>query len=216
MTISVTALTNSILQQYNAVGDSMFSDDLMRNLLWAGQMELAIKAKCIEDQFTTTTVASQTQYALPTNCMAIKWIEYNGTPLQRISDREYDALTLNNSVTTLTGTPQYFKEFDKTLWLLPTPDSAVTLRIYAFVAPTQMTASSSFEVPDEFVLDLVDYCLYRMAAMDKNFDVADRYKAYWDKKVQDAVMWARAKRRTSGFARVLDEDEINKTIIGGL
>ena len=199
---------------YNATGDDFFSDAELRRYVWAAQMELAKEGLLIEATYTTSTVASQQEYAFPTYTVAIKRITYDGKKLMPITFREDDTLTLTNQSTTATGTPQYYAIWDKVLYLRPVPAAVATLKIFSYSQPQEVTNSSALDIPVEFHLDLVDFLLWRMAIKDKNFQAANSYKALWDDKVAKARTFGRKARRGDAFTAVQDMDLLNETIIG--
>jgi hypothetical protein len=203
-------------QQYNSVSDDFFSDAELYKHVWAAQMDFARRAFAIERVYTSTTVADQREYELPTNSISIKRIEYDGKKLMPISFREDDTLTLTNSTTDATGTPQYYAVWNHTIYLRPVPDDALTLTIYSVNAPQEVTSTSSLEIPSMFHLDLVDYVLWRKAIKDKNFASASEYKKLWDDKLYRARQDHRRSKRGDGFAGVQDVEQLNETIIGAI
>lgn len=209
-----TELVTFARQLYNASNDTFFSDPELYTLIWAAQMELARESLCIKRVYTSTTVAGQQEYSKPSACLSIKRITYNGQKLFKISDREDDALTLNNAVTTATGAPQYYWEWDTSIELRPVPDSALTLKIYTYDQPQTVTASTTLDVPSRYHLDIADYMLWRMCAKDKNFQAGANYERTWTKKLSDAKRYEKKFVRGDGYSHVLDEETLPVTIIG--
>jgi hypothetical protein len=204
--MTLTELVTFIRQRYNAVGDNFFSDDEMYRYIWAAEMELAHKAYVIESTLTTTSVDGQREYAYPTNTLAIKRVTYNGRKLAYATFREDDTLTLGNSAATTEGEPIVYSLWDSTLYLRPIPDtSALSIVIFSYSEPQEVTSSSVLEVPTIWQLGLADYCLHLMAGKDKNFQAAEMYKKAWDATVFEAIKWSRKRLRGDSFHSVKDE-----------
>ncbi len=203
-------------QQYNSVSDDFFTDDELYRHIWAAQMELARKAMVIERVYTTSTVASQQEYEFPTNTIAIKRITYDGKKLKPVTFREDDCLTLGNSASAATGTPQYYAVWNETLYLRPVPATVATLKIFSYNEPQEVSNTSTIEVPSMFHLDIADYLVWRKALKDKNFQAAQNYKMVWDQKVQDAKLWQRRAKRGDSFTAVQDQELLQTTIIGAV
>lgn len=205
-----------VRQQYNAIGNTFFSDDELFSHIWAAQMRLAKEALCIQRVYTTTTVASQQEYVLPTNAIGIKRITYDGSKLHSITFREDDSLTLTNSTTTSTGRSQYFMLWNSTIYLRPIPDDAKTIKIFTYNRPQEVTSSSSLEVPDEYHLDIADYVLAKMSLKDQNFNGEASYMSRWNESVIRCKRDQKKLRRAEGFTAVQDTELLPTTVIGAL
>lgn len=192
--------------RYNAVGDSFWSQDEILMLLYDACLDMARECLLIENTYTTSTVASQQEYAYPTTTMAIKRITYNGSKLKKINFREDDSITGLNQSTTSTGTPQFYFIWNDTISLRPIPTDVGTLKIYSFNEPAELTINSSIEIPTQFHMDLVNYIVSEMAAKDSNINVAQYYLNKWDKAKLNAKRWAKKRLRTDSFSTVQDEE----------
>ena len=208
------AVEEAARQRYNAVNETFWSQDEIFTLEYLASQEMALETKCIERTYTTTTVASTQEYAYPTNVISIKRVTYNGAKLAPIDLRRMDSLTLNTSSTTVTGTPDYYAEWNGTLILFPTPDAAQTLKVYSFNEPQVITVSSTLEIPTAFHGRLVNYILSEMYAKDKDFPSAKYYKDLWLKDIQEVKRWIARRRRGDSFATVVDESSLQNTILG--
>lgn len=205
-------------RRYNAVNSSYWTQDEVFKLIYDAELTLAVEARVIENtNSSTSTVAGTQGYAFPTNCIAIKRLEYNGTKLKPVSMREDDALTLNNSVDTTQGTPQYYFEWNNTVYLRPIPDAVQTLKFYQYEMPTLLTtASTTLSVPTRCHMHLVDYVGAVMAEKDGNFSMADRMMKRWEEYVEREKRFTAKKKRTDGFAVVKDEESLAETILGSV
>jgi hypothetical protein len=191
-------------QQYNAVGDTFFSDPEMYSLVKIAQTELANAAKCIERVYSTTTVAGTQSYAFPTLATEIKRITYDGYNLEPATFREDDLLTAYDQDTTTRGTPRHFFTWNQTIYLRPIPDSALTLQIFSINAPDDVSSTSTLDVPTLFHLDLADFLLWKMAVKDKNWSAADYFKKVWDERVGNSQAVWKKHKRAAGFTSVRD------------
>lgn len=205
-----------VRQQYNAVGNTFFSDDELFSHIWNAEMRLAREALCIQRVYTTTTVADQQEYSFPTNAIGIKRITYNGTKLSQVTFREDDSLTLSNSTTTATGSSQYFALWNYTLYLRPIPDAAVTLKIFSYNKPQEVTSSSSLEVPDEYHLDMANYVLSMMCLKDQNFEGSNYYMGLWNGDVMRCKKDHKKMKRTESYTAVQDLELLPTTVIGAV
>lgn len=192
-------------QRYNAVSNTrFFTSSEMRRLIWDAQMQLARETFCIRDVLTTTTVASQQEYSFPTTTIAIKRVTYNGV---RVDPRPLEeVLDLTSSVASPTGSPYLYAIWNETLYLAPTPSEAQTLKIFAIVEPSEVTAASTLEVPTRYHMDLAEYLNWQMCVQDKNYQGAALHKENWEAIVRKAKAFERKMLRGQQFSFVKDAD----------
>lgn len=215
--MNVTDLVDYARQNYNAVGDSFFSDAELYVHLFNAQMELATKSQCIRRVYTTTTTAGTQEYAKPTLSIAIKRVTYNGAKLTPITMRQDDELTLGNMASTARGTPTCYYEWGDSIFLRDIPDSSsATLKIFSFDKPSTVSASSTLDVPDRYHADLAEYLLWRMTLKDKDAGMAGAFKESWEKKVRDAVVYERRMLRADSFTGVRDSEFFTEALVGPL
>jgi hypothetical protein len=150
-------------------------------------MELARHAYVIKTTYTDTSVASQAEYSAPTNSLAIYRLTYAGRKLVPITFREDDDVTALNAETLATGTPLYYTYWDDVISLRPIPAaSGDTLKIYTYDEPTEIIATSTLSTPTRYHLALSDLCISKMAAKDKNLQLAQYYRNLWDDTLSQA------------------------------
>lgn len=203
-------------ERYNSVGETFWSQSEIMTLIYEACMEIATETHCIEETYTTSTVADQQEYAKPTNSIGIKRITYAGNKLLKITFREDDALTLNNATTTATGTPQYYAEWGETIYLRPVPSGVGTLKVFSINEPQAVTSTSTLEVPSVFHLAMIDKVVGEMCAKDENMSAATYYLNRWEqKKVKAKALWRKMKR-TDSFTAVQDEETLPTTILGAV
>lgn len=201
-------LVTAARQQYNAVSDSFFSDGELYRHVWFAQDVLSKECNAIENTYTTSTVASQQEYTYPTTAIAIKRVTYAGKRLTRIKIKDDDLLTGFNAATTSSGTPTHYFVFDKVIYLRPIPAAVGTLKIFSFDQPSEVSATSTLDVPTEFHLDLITFLLWRMAAKDQNYQGAEYYERQWKEAVERCKRWNRKRQLADGFNIVRDEDAV--------
>ena len=210
-----TELEEYARQQYNAVGDTFYSQSELLRHMFAAQMELATEAKIIRRVYTASTVASTQEYAKPSNSHSIKRITYDNVKLAPITMVEDDALKFG-STSTITGTPAYYYEWGDSIFLEPTPAAVGTLKIYSYDMPQTVTATSTLDAPERYHHGISIYLLWQMAFKDKNFQMADRYEGRWKAFVMKAVADERKRQRGDGFVGVQDSETLNETVIGAI
>ena len=213
--MELSSLMDYARQQYNAVGDPLFPDALVRNWIYDAEMELAREAKCCRATYSTTSVASQQEYAFPTLGISIKRVTYDGVRVMPKSLDEVQNLTATPAAAT--GTPYIYAIWDETVIFGPIPvSSGLTIKVYAFVQPSEKTSNSAtLDTPSRYHLDLAEYVLYRMCVTDKNYQGAVMHKENWDKKVRDAKKYERRMMTGDGFSFVRDEErEFDQLVIG--
>lgn len=195
-------------RHYNALNDtSFFTDTLLYEYLYKRELELVLESKCIEDIKVSTTVTGTSQYTVPTNTMLIKRVTYDGEKLEPIDFRDDDVLTLNNADTTETGTPRYYVFYEDKIELRPTPDAAGTLDWRVFKEPEIQDATSAFETPTRYHMDLVDGVIADMYAKDENTGMADRYELKWMRHVREAKRGEKQRKRGDSFAIVKNDED---------
>lgn len=209
-----TDIETSARQTYNAVGDSFFPESNIFNWVYQAQIVLARRAFCIEQVYTASTVANQQDYAYPTNTITIKRVTVGGKKLKRITHRQDDGVTLQNSASVQNGAPSYYTEFNYTLSLRPIPDGVYAIQIYSFNLPNAVTAAGALSVPAIYHMDLVDYVLMMMFAQDQNEAMSAFYQTRWNEHVKEAVSHQKRMKRGDGFATVMSEDVLPVTILG--
>lgn len=212
-----TELETAIRERYNALNDTFFSQDEIFNYIYHAQTILATECLAIQNTSTTTSTSGTRAYAYPSTTIAIKRVEYDGRKLTPISFKEDDALTLSDSGTSDSGTPCFYAQWDKSIYLRPTPDtSSLTISFYTYDLPAAVTAVSTLSVPSEFHMSLSYFALYMMALKDQNEGMGLAYKRLWDEEVARCKKWQRKSYSSDSFRGVQDMESLPNTIIGNL
>lgn len=200
--------------QFNATGDTFFTDAQLYNHMRQACNILAREADLIEAITSSSTVIATQSYSYPTNALSIKRVTYNGSKLKRLTMREDDAVTLSNQASTQSGTPVYYTDFGDTIYLRPIPDAVKTLQFWSINLHGTITASSTLTLPAQFHMDLVDYLLSVMFSKDQNEGMATFHRKLWEQHVSDAKRWKQKQKRSDSFTTVQDEERLPVTIMG--
>lgn len=206
-------------RKYNSTSSSFYAAAEIYDLIYQAELEIARDTKMLEGVTTTTSTASTQSYSYPTGVLEIKRVEYNGAKLQPIVFRQDDNLTLFNSNETTVGTPIYYYDWAKTLYLRPIPQtSSVQIRIYYYKEPAQVTSATQvLEVPALFHMCIVDYVVAEMAAKDQDHVTSNQYFDKWYNKHMPAMKaWTHKRRTGDAFKVVNDVDALVATYLGAI
>lgn len=202
-------------QRYNAVDDDFWSDAELYGILYQGCCEMAAEGLVIEQTYTTTSVASQQEYAYPTYAINIKRITYDGRKLMPMTFREDDVLTALNAATTATGTPTSYAIWNKLLYLRPIPGtSSLTIKVFTNIEPATITATSTLEIPTYAQAGLCNLLLSEMSAKNKNYEGMSAYRQLWEADKKRALELQRRKKVGDGFQVVKNVDVLPQSVLG--
>lgn len=204
----------------NASGSNFWSsDEIIGDYLYMAALEMANETFCIENRYTTTSVADQQEYAVPSRMLAVKRVEFDSEKLRPISFQELDSIDLNTN-TTVTGTPQYYYHFDESFGLFPTPSaSGTTIKIYSYDQPSVPTSTSTLEVPSRFHGYLVIGVAYYMSLKELGHPHVQRLELQWNSLANPNSAIAKVRRHIrmrnkDNFATVLREEDQPSTHLG--
>jgi hypothetical protein len=198
----------------NASGSSFWSSaEIIEDYLYMAAMEMAAETFCIENRYSTTSVASQEEYAVPSRALAVKRVTYDGEKLRPITAQQRDSIDLNTN-TTITGTPQYYDRFDESLILYPAPDSSSkTIKVWSYDEPSKPTSTSTLEIPTRFHGYLVIGVAYYMSLKELGHPHVPRFEAQWARSI-DKVRKSVRMANKDNFHTVLREEDQPSTNLG--
>jgi len=206
----------------NAEGSNFWSQaEIIEDYLYMAALEMAQETMCIENRYTTTSVASQQEYATPSRMLAIKRVEYDGQKLMPIDFQKLDSINLNTN-TTVTGTPQYYYYFDDSFGLFPVPLSAGdAIKIYSYDEPDVPTSSSTLEIPTQFHGKLVIGVAYYMSLKELGHPHVSRFEFQWNHAGNPNSAIAQVKRAVKmrnkdNFSIVKREEDLPGTLLGAV
>lgn len=204
-------------QKLNATNDDLWSSsEIIQNYLYDCCLEFSRFVKCVENTYTTTTVAGTQEYSLPARYIDIVRVTYNGTKLQPIDMRSYDELTWPNTSTSSNGTPSYYYYFSETIGLYPIPDGAYTLKIWVVQAHDAVTSSSVLEIPEKYHNMLVDGVVSKMVAKEIGDPRVSFYAQLWQNHLMNAQNDWRKHKRGDKFSIVRTEERTPVTNFGAI
>jgi len=175
-----------------------------------GQKYVVRETKSLEGS-STTTVASGTQtYALPSDCIVIRRITFDGIKLFPIDFIELDEAGLDE--TDSTGTPSNYYIWNDTLCLYPIPGGSGTLKIYYYKAPATISLSTaSLETKVVYDDAIICYMTYLALIKDSesdlsNIDKADYMMSECNAKILSIKNQLKEKDLSSPPRRILSEN----------
>ena len=201
-------------RRYNSISDNFFTQDEIFFLIYDACQQLARECKIIENLYSTSTVASQQEYAYPSNTIAIKRVTYDGIKLKPINMREDDTVTGLNQSTVAEGTPAYYYVWNEVMYLRPIPSGVGTLKVFSFNEASTISVTSVLEIPSMFHMDLINYVVAEMAAKDSNFNAAEHFLNKWEKSKIEIKRWARKRLVGDSFNAVIDEERTTDNFLG--
>lgn len=136
-------------------------------------------------QVDSQTTASGTYlYTLPSNCIQVKEVLYNGAPLSK-RDLNYilQFFGEGDDPADSTGVPNYYADYSLTqLWLYPTPSAAQTLQIIYSGYPSALSADGDYS-PFLKIVDRIaeNWATSRMYLRDQEPGQASYYERLYKK-----------------------------------
>jgi hypothetical protein len=177
----------------------MVSDDQIVALLNEAQTKMCMQSYLLMTCATTSTVASQESYSVPSDFIKIEAVFiYNTTSGQKQRLRPIDLM--KRDPTKSTGSPQYYfiwglnvssvNSFTVNLNPIPSTSGTSDLEIYFRQAPlTMVSGGQAPEIPGHFQYALVAYALWKIWLRDQSAigaNLASSYKREWDEWVHEA------------------------------
>lgn len=198
----------------NASTDQLWSSsEIIEDYLYEVCLEFSREVECIEDTFTTSSVASQQEYSLPSRYLKIMRVTWNNIKLQPITLREYDALTFN-AQTIPEGTPAYYYYFAGTIGLYPIPSDVETIKVWAIEAHDVITSASTLDIPIQYHDMLVDGVTAKMAMKEIGDPRQAFYAGRWAQHLEVAKRQWRIHRRRDKPGMVQMEEMLPSTDFG--
>lgn len=183
-----------------------WSDAELYRYMTDGEREINLITNANIISTAATTVTSQSGYTLPSDCLAVTRVAYDGVPLRKLDQnmRDRDGLDMPGYGGALTtSNPTHWFELSGTGYLWPTPAAAKTLQWYYLAEPASITTSSSaFTVRANYHTPIVDYVLYRAYVKDQDQSRADWYKREYEEGVAKAHEREQRRKWAGGFPTV--------------
>jgi len=202
-------------RRYNAVGDTNWSSAEINQLVYEASLEITRDCGIvIEKLFQSSSVVATATYAFPTEASSIKRITFGGRKLKEITMAQDDIITLENQLSTDSGTPQFYFVWDRTFHIRPVPGTIETIQIYAICNEQSLVAGSTVDIPERFHGALVNYVIKEMASKDLNAAWYDRYNARFEADKINIKASIRRQKRGDSFLIVKEESSLPYTTLG--
>jgi len=203
-------------RRLNAVNDTFWSSEEIIRYIWACECELASRALIIRKvDSSTTTVASTEDYTLPSGIIRLKRVTYDSEKLKPIDEATNDSISINNPSSSVTGKPQFYRQWGTTISLEPIPSEAKTLKLWYYGLPDVTTSTSTLDTPAEYHIHIANYGVPMLMASKEIGDTRSRGLAdMWEQKVIEIIGQEKKRRRGDRFARVKREEDLEVTNLG--
>lgn len=214
--MTLSQFVDLVRNRHRATGDTNWSDAEIYAIVTTVCNEVLSLIGLIEaTDSSQTTVAGTQAYTFPSNCAAVKQLNYNGVMLQEISFREWEIY--KNGGTTPSGTPLQWVNWAGQANLIPVPDAVGTLTFYYEKQHPFIDGSSQTTIDLPAVLHgrLANKVIANMYEKDLNQGLARQYEEVWHKVDLPAIMNYARRMKRRGRARVLiDADTMLSTDVG--
>lgn len=204
-------------RRLNAVGDPFWSQsEIIEDYLYAVLCEVAHEVPIIEGSDTEITVAGQAEYSYPSRAVSIVEVTYNGTPLQKISEKQYHSVTVNDT-TTVTGQPVYWREWNSQILLEPAPSAGgVTFYIRSHKFPARPTVGGTLEIRAVHHPLLIPGVAYYMTTKEPNDPRTSVLASEWERNKRQIIRLERKRKRAARMAIVNREEDLINTNLGSV
>lgn len=208
--LTLSQFVNTVRERHNAVGDDHWSDDEIYQLLTNRLNEAISYTGLIDFTSTASSVASTQAYTLPTTCVYLQDVDYNYRKLRRIDFAEWDAYR-SYGTGTPEGTPDKYYVFGNSIYLIPTPATAIADAIRYWGKQEHPFIDNSSQLTIDFPAHLVPHLgngvISDMFAKDLNQGMATFYENMWTQKGIPAFQrWRAFKDNASNFSHITSSD----------
>lgn len=120
-----------------------------------------------------SSVAGTDSYSLPSDFIELAYfidLTNDNDKLEKVSPEEYEDFIEDE------GTPYCYTIINSDLYLYPTPTEVVNYRLRYRAAPTALTVDDDPVTPEEYDDVIVDYVLWRLYAMEHDYEAANWHK----------------------------------------
>jgi len=171
------------------------------------ESEINNMVECNQVSKAASSVTATSGYTLPTDCVAVTRLEFDGVPLKQINQRERTALDQPGHGGTLQrGDPTHWYVYGGMSYLWPVPTNIKTLNYYYIGQPVAITtASTLFTIPQQYHAAIQDYVLYRAFTKDQDQAKAEWHKREFMQGTMDARMRENRRRWGAGFPKVVGD-----------
>ena len=196
---------------------AFWTDAELYRYMTDAEREINNQIHCYQLSTAATSVTAQSGYTLPSDCLYIHRVTYDGVPLREIDQRRGDTLDMPGyGGSVQSGSPtHYYRYGTDMIYMWPTPVTTAPVGYFYTGEPAAITtASTLFSIPANFHQPLQDYVLYRAFTKDQDQARSEWHKREYMQGIQDSE-WRENKRRwKGGFLTVMDADKAYQTMDG--
>jgi hypothetical protein len=195
---------------------SFWTDAELYRYMSDAESEINNMVECYQLTGTAAAATGTSAYTLPTDCVTVTRLTYDGVPLKLVSQRERSNLDQPGYGSTVqTGDSTHWYMYGGMAYLWPVPSRAPTIKYWYVAEPVDIsTASSSFSVPQQFQNAIQDYVLYRAFTKDQDQGKAEWHKREFMQAMMDLKSREQRRRWAGGFPKVIDSDKAYSTYDG--
>ena len=137
MPIALSQIRQDVRDDLADTSTTFLSDDILNRYIMRAQQDFVERTECVEDTWTTTTVAGTQGYDLPVDCIGIERVSFDNS---KIDHKDYASFDTTLIDTDSTGTPEFWDVFGEDgypaqIKLGPPPASAATLKLFYYKMP---------------------------------------------------------------------------------
>jgi len=206
-----------VRNRHNAASDSNWGDQEIYALMTARANEVLSVIGLIEAIDTSITTVSGTQgYAFPTNVVFVKKVLYNNYLVQQVDLRQADTVKEGNQWPS--GRPEMCFEWNKTLYFVPIPDSAVTITLYVEKEHPYInnTTQTTLDLPSVLHFRMLDGVIGDMFSKDLNMPMVQHFETLWNQKHIPAFYEYRNQLKSRGKIEVLTDCDSDVSGLHGI
>lgn len=173
--MNVSDIKTRVKRQFGDESAVQITDADIYRWITDGQVEIVKQNESLlQVVSTSSSVAAQPGYALPSDLMILKTILYDSNRLKGLSLQQFEEYIDGWQNTNIygVGTPVVYMVFASTITLFPTPDTSLTngIKIYYCKKPLAVTADiDPISLPDTYHPAIVDYCLSQAYELDEDW-----------------------------------------------
>lgn len=179
--MDLSELRTRVQNQLGDTSEAQFNLATIDRWLNDAQVDVVRRTEVLQGSTVLTSTANTKDYALPTDLLSIRRVEYGGAKLQGTTLDELDKSAPNRAVSYPSDTPSSFYFWNRRLYLYPAPSTGGSnIEVFYIRLPLLLAIGTDIpEVPVSFHEDLVRYAVARGKELDEETEDATRiYQDY--------------------------------------
>ena len=168
--------------------EGYWTDVMLTRWLNEGARDVAYRLENLEDTETTATANSTEYYALPTDLLKIKRVQWDSIPLSWVNFPTLDkAESTGTPSTGVDGTPRNFYTWGDSIYLYPAPNAIKNLIVTYYKRPaTLVNTTDTSEHPQELHPLIVIYAVGKALTRDEMYSEANWYDTLYREGIKEA------------------------------